>query len=230
MNSNSYSTFPGTTMQTYEVLYNAAIGDCITIPLDVCKDIFRQFPPRTPVGNKLFRKTRSDLFVKPGDPVQPDTSFYQINGYKDFCDGYQQIIISTIHGKKYVVTKSFYVTDGSNYYKLQQDVTNEWRSLPEIIQLVKERGYIGKKCKEDETTLQIAQVPVGYAFHVEICDGYESVQTVCPTDEIISDLLSVIHNNSDCKKPLNPVTQKLLDGADLKSVIHPNLKNTQQNT
>ncbi len=149
MNSNSYSTYSSTKMQTYEVLYNAALGDCITIPVDVCEEIFKQFSPGTPMGDKLFRKTRSDLFVKPGDPIQPGTSFYQITGYKDFCDGYQQISMSTIHGKKYVVTKSYYVTDGSNYYNLQPPVTNEWRSLPEVIQLVKEKGYIASESEEN---------------------------------------------------------------------------------
>jgi hypothetical protein len=94
-----------------------------------------------------------------------------------------------------------------------------WRSNPEVIQLAKDSGILDVKIRH--TFLRIGKVAVGFSFYIDDYDGMETVVPEFPTEDVIGDLLSIVFGKN--KHRVNPLTQKLLNGHDLKGVLYPKL-------
>lgn len=205
---------------TYEVLYNSQYGE-FSIPIDVCEEMFKRFPPGTKIGDSLFDEDVNTYYIK--DDQIPDSNLStqcRITRYEDFSEGFKRIYYTSYRkasGEYTNGVKSNIVTNGTKYYSLQPYPSDEWRTQPEVIQYIKEKGYIGKKI--GYTTLQIASIPVGYSIGLNEYDGQEDIYPLCPTVEIIADLLEIIKNGS--KESMNCLTQRLLDGAKLMEIVHP---------
>ncbi len=223
------------TTDTYEVLYNDHPESQFRIPIDVCEEMFRRFPPGTDIGNVLFQTDRFPTFVKDGETPDPKWPLHRfIDRYAYFSEGFKRVYYSVYtQSGKFITDGSNTITDGDKYYCLHPypTKTSEWRKHPDVIQCVKEKGYIGKKISG--VTLQIKRFPVGYLIGERdscvYCKGeqdvcvycQEEVYPMCPTVKIIGDLLEIIKNGS--KDSVHCLTQKLLDGANIAKIIYPDL-------
>lgn len=208
------------TLETYKVLYNNHYGG-FSLPNDVYEEMFKRFPPGTTIGDQLFYESKNTRFVKEGDTPNPEwTVYYLITRYEDFCDGLKRVYYKSYNkstGNYTHEIESDIVTDGTKYYSLYPYPSDEWRTCPEVIQYVEDKGYIGKRF--GQTTLQIATLPVGYSVGINEYDGKETIYPVCPTIEIIADLLHIIKFGS--KNSLNCLTQKLLNGTNVRDIMNP---------
>ncbi len=209
--------------ETYEVLYSTKYNHGnILFPIDVCKELLKRFPPGTKIGDHLFPEDHFKYYIA-NDDTPPDKLFayFRIARYEDFCEGFRKVYVLRCTSLSTDEIDLDIITDGNKYYSISQySMRNTWRISPEVIQCVKEKGYIGKEI--DGGSLQIARIPVGYSVGIHQFAGEESIYPKCPTFEIISDLLEIIKNGS--KDSVHCLTQKLLDGTRLFDIIYPKVE------
>lgn len=208
------------TTETYKVLYNDQYGG-FSIPYEVYEEMFKRYPPGTKTGDRLFHECKNTRYIKKGETPNPEwTVYYVITRYEDFYDDFKRIYYKSYNkttGNYSYEINSDTVTNGTKYYSLYPYPSDEWRTCPEVIQYLEDQGYIGKKC--GHTTLQIAKLPVGYSVGINEYDGKESIYPVCPTIEIIADLLHIIKYGA--KEPMNCLTRRLLNGTNAMDILHP---------
>jgi hypothetical protein len=191
----------------YEVLYIPRYGGGLSFPDDFMNEVFQMYPPESEIGQELWRKTY-DIILREGEEVpEGKKHYYRIIGTEEFCNGYVWLQIQNETGTKTKTSSKYCTKDFKSYYFIGCDNYN-WRDSKEIIALVKEKGI----------DISIKKVPKDYDYYVDEYDGKETVIIECPTTRIIEDLLAIISN----KQPtVHRLTQKLLDGESLYSVINP---------
>ena len=208
---------------SYEVLYNDCYGG-FGFPDRFVEEVFRQFPPESEEGMKLWEPT-IDRFILENDILPKDKWVHRILKTEDFCHGYKWIYYECIDDKGQCESYQPHMTKVSKYctkdFKTYYYVTENgykyiWRSLPAIVAMAKEYNLIHSK--QRHTDLRIAKVPNGYTFRISECDGMETVNVICPTEVIIEDLLRIIHTGN--RESLNPLTQSLLDSHPIKEVLN----------
>ncbi len=153
------------------------------------------------------------------------TEFYEVVYYTAYGGfGYPKELYDTLD-KLYPPESEFgkKIREG-NYFDFREDdkKDNPWRTSPEIIQILRENNWITNK--KYRTQWAIAKIPIEYKYRITEYDGEETVHIVCPTSEIITDLLNIIEN----KKPtiqLNKLTQELLSKhKTIEEVLNPTVK------
>ncbi len=195
-------------MATYQVMYNTCYGG-FTIPNEVEARVFKEFPPHTEIGSKLFQTNKYNIYIEKDDPVPEDKhSFYRINGRVPFQEDYDRLLLEN---KNYNFESNyFYVehrpTKNIYYHGMCSYTEYEWRESPQVISIMKEMGYIGTKFGFSE--IEIAEVPDCCTFSIHDYDGKESVNIVFPYRRTVQELLNFIEDRDESK--LSSVTLKLI--------------------
>jgi hypothetical protein len=114
-----------------------------------------------------------------------------------------------------------YITDKTNYYHLSCSQSRRaWRTTPEIVQMAKQEGLVGKSY--GATCLAVAKVPVGYEYSIREYDGMESISAKCPIDEILAEMVKLIQSGKQDAE--HPLTRKLLENVPIRTVLYPKIK------
>ena len=192
-------------MATYEVMYNTCYGG-FTIPNEVEARVFKEFPPHTEIGSKLFDTNKYARFIEKDDPVPTDKNhFYKILERVPFQEDYDQLVVDNRNLSKY-----FYVqhrpTKNIYYHGMCSYTEYNWRESPQVIAIMKEMGYIGTKFGFSK--IEIAEVPDCCTFSIHDYDGMESVNIVFPYRRTVQELLTFIEDRDESK--LSSVTLKLM--------------------
>jgi hypothetical protein len=192
-------------MATYEVMYNTCYGG-FTIPNEVEARVFKEFPPHTEIGSKLFDTNKYSRFIEKDDPVPTDKNhFYKILERVPFQEDYDQLVVDNRNLSKY-----FYVqhrpTKNIYYHGMCSYTEYNWRESPHVIAIMKEMGYIGTKFGFSK--IEIAEVPDCCTFSIHDYDGMESVDIVFPYRRTVQELLNFIEDRDESK--LSSVTLKLM--------------------
>ena len=195
-------------MATYEVLYNTCYGG-FTIPEEVQARVFKEFPPHTETGSKLFDTNKYSRFIEKDDPVPTDkNNFYKILERVPFQEDYDRLLLEN---KNYnFESKYFYVqhrpTKKIYDHGMCSYTEYNWRESPHVIAIMKEMGYIGTKFGFSK--IEIAEVPDCCTFSIHDYDGMESVDIVFPYRRTVQELLNFIEDRDESK--LSSVTLKLM--------------------
>lgn len=195
-------------MATYQVMYNTCYGG-FTIPNEVEERVFKEYPPHTEIGLKLFETNKYNRYIEKDDPVPTDKhSFYRINSRMPFHDEYDRLDLD--NGNYNFLSKYFYVQHRSTkniyFHGMCSYTEDNWRSSPQVIAIMKEMGYIGTKFGYSH--IEIADVPDCCTFSIHDYDGKESVNIVFPYRRTVEELLSFIEDHDESK--LSSVTLKLI--------------------
>ncbi len=207
----------------YEVLYNSFYG-VFSFSRDFVEKVFRLYPPHTDVGKLLWENDAVATFVLP-DEVAPEKNHYKIKDYIPFCEGYWIAVCDSFSYGEYRYTSKSYITDkhGQYYFLSECPYKRVWRTTPEVIAMAKAENIVNvgeSDSEEPEHDLSIAHIPDDYTFTIKQCDGMETVTPVCPVETLLADMVRVIKTGS--QGYLHPLTQRLLDGEDVRTVLYPN--------
>ena len=195
-------------MATYEVMYNTCYGG-FTIPEEVQERVFKEYPPHTEVGSKLFEPQKYTVFIeKDEDPPSDKKSFYRIMNRVLFEGEYDRLDVDNGNYNKF--SAYFYVqhrpTKKIYYHGMCSYTEDNWRESPQVIAIMKEMGYIGTKFGYSH--IEIAEVPDCCTFSIHEYDGKESVHIVFPYRRTVQELLNFIEDRDESK--LSSVTLKLM--------------------
>ena len=195
-------------MATYQVMYNTCYGG-FTIPDEVQDRVFKEFPPHTEIGSKLFETNKYNIYIeKDEEPPADKHSFYRILERIPFQEDYDRLDVDKKNYNK--SSEYFYVqhrpTKNIYYHGMCSYTEYNWRESPQVIAIMKEMGYIGTNFGFSH--IKIAEVPDCCTFSIHDYDGKESVHIVFPYKRTVQELLNFIEDRDESK--LSSVTIKLI--------------------
>lgn len=207
-------------MDTYDVLYNTCYGG-FDFPTEFIEKVFKAYPPNTELGKKIWKSEDIACFIPPDNQVPTDRkSYYKITEYEPFCDGFWRTVCTMTYDGSQRYECNSYITDKTNYYHLScSQFRRVWRTSPEIIQMARQDGFIGKDLHG--TYLAVAKVPVGYEYSIREYDGMETVFAKCPTEEILAEMVELIQGRKQDAE--HPLTQKLLENVPIRTILYPKI-------
>jgi hypothetical protein len=197
----------------YEVMYNMTYGG-FSFPMEFVKHVFEKYPPHTPVGTHIWQKHGIKV-LKPGEtPDKVWQVYYEIVKCEPFAQGYnyvflKQYIKDTKSGefKAYRTTNKFVSANNIDFYILTEYELG-WRDDPDVIALAKEFGLFERK--NDDSTLTLKQIPVGYNYDIDEYDGKETIVVIFPYRQVISELVIALRSGDN--SGLGSLSKQLLEG------------------
>lgn len=192
-----------------------------SIPEEVELQFFKQYPPHTSVGTRLFQKQNTEKFSEDLKTLQSSETLhwgYLILEKRPVCEGYQQLKVRTIYSYPLLTSEpesieaseasfwsSYIQNEAGDIFSYSLEDSEYVRVCRELQTLLKDGGWM-------KTHFNILSIPEGATWDVEE-DEHEN-EKICihwPIEQILKELLNAVDPtrlSTDCLA----VTRNLIEG------------------